>query len=44
LDLKVKKGIEILQDGYQLRFAIKLRGRENMFRDKGLAKLQKAVE
>ncbi len=44
LEMKINKGKEILSEGYQLRFAIKLRGRENMFRDKALAKLQRAVE
>jgi translation initiation factor IF-3 len=36
--------LKYYQDGYQLRFAIKLRGRENIFKDIGFAKLQKAVE
>lgn len=44
LTLKIKKWIEILHDGYQLRFAIKLKGRENMFRDIAFAKIQKVVE
>lgn len=44
LEMKINKGKEILSEGYQLRFAIKLRGRENMFRDKALSKLQRVVE
>lgn len=44
LEMKINKGKEILNDGYQLRFAIKLRGRENMFKDKALSKIQKVVE
>lgn len=44
LEMKITKGKEILNDGYQLRFAIKLKGRENMFRDKALSKIQKVVE
>ncbi|HMY80989.1 MAG TPA: translation initiation factor IF-3 [Candidatus Absconditabacterales bacterium] len=43
LQLKVKKGIEILNDGYQLRFAIELRGREIMFKEKALEKIQKVI-
>jgi len=41
--MKINKGIDILKDGYQLRFAIKLKGRENMFKDIAFAKMQKVV-
>ena len=43
LEMKIKKWIEILWDGYQLRFAIKLRGRENMFKELAFAKIQRVV-
>lgn len=43
LTMKINKWIDILKDGYQLRFAIKLRGRENMFKDLAFAKMQKVV-
>lgn len=44
LDMKIKKWIEILHEWYQLRFAIKLKGRENMFKEIAFAKMQKVVE
>jgi translation initiation factor IF-3 len=44
LIMKINKGKEILSEGYQLRFAIKLKGRENIFKDIAFAKLQKVVE
>lgn len=43
LEMKIKKSIEILDEWYQLRFAIVLRGRENMFKDIALSKIEKVV-
>lgn len=43
LTMKINKGMEILGEWYQLRFAIELRWRENMFKEKALEKIQKVV-
>ena len=43
LEMKIKKSIEILDEWYQLRFAIVLKWRENMFKDLAFAKMQKVV-
>jgi translation initiation factor IF-3 len=37
--LKIKKAREMLQDGYNVKFLIKLRGREKIFANKAIEKL-----
>jgi len=44
LKLKIKKATELLQKGYNVRFTLKLKWRENMFKDKSKEKLQYIVE
>ncbi|MBP6911038.1 translation initiation factor IF-3 [Patescibacteria group bacterium] len=34
LQLKMKKSIEFLEDGYSVRFAVRLKGRERIYADK----------
>lgn len=43
LQLKIKKAQEILQDGDNVKFSIRLRGRERMYADKAVQKL-KAIQ
>jgi translation initiation factor IF-3 len=39
LQLKIKKAKEMLQDGYNVKFFIKLRGREKIYAGKAVEKL-----
>lgn len=43
LQLKISKAIEFLEDGYSVRFAVRLKGRERIYASKVVEKL-KAVE
>ena len=40
LQLKIKKAQEILQDGDNVKFSIRLKGRERMYADKAVQKLK----
>jgi translation initiation factor IF-3 len=40
LQLKIKKGREMLQDGYNVKFLIKLKWREKIYASKAIEKLQ----
>lgn len=43
LDIKIKKGITFLEDGYQLMVIANMRGREVVYRDKMMAKIQDII-
>ena len=44
LDMKIKKWKELLSEGYQLRFVVKLRGRENIYREVARDKMQFIID
>jgi len=44
LEIKINKAKELLQEGYSVRFVLKLKGRENIFKQQSKEKLKQIAE
>ena len=44
MEQRIKRATEFLEDGHRLHLSVRFRGRENLFRDKGIVLLNKFAE